>query len=553
MLRVRLALVVAISLCFVFVLGFTLYWGSHKIALYSSRSQSAYEAFDRYQQLYREAYRYFKQRMDLLLVDRQGTAADVEMSRQRLHDALERLRKAAATDIDGAGDSGSEAWQGRQSELDSIARLSASLEVGVHRFDQVDRLRHEGRRDAALLLLSEVLEEDIDRKFDPLIDDAIDRERERALVAKERLMGLVGLSSWISISTALISVIFSIAAGVLLFRSIRKPIEALMRGTDEIAAGNLMYRIAVDSRDEFGYLAKHFNQMAQELEVQRRKLGEARAVLEQKVAERTLELNHLNGELQRLDHARRQFFADISHELRTPITVIRGEAEVTLRGRNKDAEEYKESLQRVLDLSLQLGKLVNDLLFLARAETAHMQFEWETLDLAELVVNTAEDIRVLAQDKSIEVALNVAEAPMWVRGDKQRLRQVIFILGDNACRYSSAGGRIAIDLAADGGEATLRVNDRGIGIPAQDLELIFDRYYRSLNARRSSDDGTGLGLPVAKAIVSAHGGEISADSAETCGTTFAVTLPLIKRNEDVLEAGADAFDGAPEYARESAA
>jgi two-component system OmpR family sensor kinase len=551
MLRIRLALVVAISLCFVFLLGFTLYWGSHKIVLYSSRSQSAYEAFDRYQQLYREAYRYFKQRMDLLLVDQQGTVADVEMSRQRLHDAVERLRKAAATNLDAADDI--EAWQTRQSELDSIARLSASLEAGMHRFDQVDRLRQEGRREEALLLLSEVLEEDIDRKFDPLIDGAITRERERALVARERLMGLVGLSSWISISTALISVVFSIAAGAMLFRSIRRPIEALMRGTDEIAAGNLPYRIPIDSRDEFGYLAKHFNQMAQELEIQRRKLSEAHAALEHKVAERTLELNHLNGELQRLDHARRQFFADISHELRTPITVIRGEAEVTLRGKNKDAEEYKESLQRVLELSLQLGKLVNDLLFLARAETAHMQFEWETLDLAELVINAAEDIRVLAQDKSIAVTLNVSGAPVWVRGDKQRLRQVIFILGDNACRYSNAGSRIVIDMEADGAEAVLRVNDHGIGIPAHDLELIFDRYYRSTNARRSSDDGTGLGLPVAKAIVAAHGGQISADSREGAGTTFAVTLPQVKLNENALDANADDFDVLREYARESAA
>lgn len=547
MLRVRLALVVAVSLCFVFVLGFTLYWGAHKIALYSSRSQAAYEAFDRYQQLYREAYRYFKQRMDLLLVDQQGTAADVEMSRQRLHDAVERLRKAAATDLDAASDI--EVWQTRQSELDSIARLSASLEAGMNRFDQVDRLRQEGRREAALLLLSEVLEEDIDRKFDPLIDDAINRERERALVARERLMGLIGLSSWISISTAIVSVVFSIAAGAMLFRSIRRPIEALMRGTDEIAAGNLPYRIPIDSRDEFGYLAKHFNQMAQELEVQQRKLGEARTVLEQKVAERTLELNHLNGELQRMDHARRQFFADISHELRTPITVIRGEAEVTLRGRNKDAEEYKESLQRILELSLQLGKLVNDLLFLARAETANLQFEWETLDLVELVVNAAEDIRVLAQEKSIEVTLNVTDTPVWVRGDKQRLRQIIFVLGDNACRYSHAGGRIIIDLEGGGTEALLRVTDHGIGIPAQDLKMIFDRYYRSTNARRSSDDGTGLGLPVAKAIVAAHGGEISADSSEEAGTTFAVTLPQVDLKDSAVDASADDFD----YVRESAA
>ena len=527
MLRIRLALVISISLGFVFFLGFALYWGSAKVALYFHRSQMAYEAFDRYEELSQEAYRHFKQRMDLLLVDSEASAADVELSRKRLDDAIERLMNTTAKETDAVVDA--EDRQGQQKEPERVARLTDFLKAGMYRFDEVERLRQEGKRDAALLLLSKVLEDDIDRKFEPLIDAAINGEREQALMARERLFTLVDQLRWVAVMAAFIAALFSITAGTLLFRSIKKPIEALMRGTDEIAEGNLVYRIAIDSHDEFGYLAKHFNQMAQELELQQEKLREARTVLQQKVAERTLELHQLNSELRRLDQARREFFADISHELRTPITVIRGEAEVTLRGRDRDAEEYKDALQRIIELSMQLGKLVNDLLFLARAETANLQFEWETLDLTELVSGAAEDMRVLAQEKSISVTLDAPAVPVLVRGDKQRLKQVLFILGDNACRYSTAGGQIEIALQVNDADASLSISDQGIGIPPQELEIIFDRYYRSSNARRSGADGTGLGLPVAKSIVKAHGGQIAAASAENAGTTFTVTLPQLQQ------------------------
>ncbi|MDD1612098.1 MAG: HAMP domain-containing histidine kinase, partial [Methylococcaceae bacterium] len=271
----------------------------------------------------------------------------------------------------------------------------------------------------------------------------------------------------------------------------------------------------------------HFNQMAQELQGQQDKLREGRAMLEKRVAERTFELNRLNEELKSMDNARREFLADISHELRTPITVIRGEAEVTLRGQERDADEYKDALQRIVELSMQLGKYVNDLMFLARTETANLQFEWENMDLSQLVASVVEDFQVMAKEKSISVALDAPTGPMRVRGDKQRLRQVLFILGDNACRYSDPGGRITAALRINGNEACFSLTDQGIGIPSQDLERIFDRHFRSQNALRSREDGTGLGLPMAKSILAAHGGSIKVTSEEDSGSTFTVTLPLL--------------------------
>ncbi len=527
MFRVRLAAVIAVSFCFVLFLGMTLHWGSSRVALYFHRSQSAYEAFDHYQRLSQEAFRHFKQRMDRLITDSPTAETGVEVSKKRLYEAMEALRNNAVKETDAENP---ETWRTKPVELERVARFTAFLEASEYRFDEVEHLRQQGNREQAVRMLSKFSEEEIDGKFQPLIDAAIGSERERARKAKEELGALVDRLRWIAILASSLEGLFSLVAVTLLVRGVKKPIETLMQGTDEIAAGNLSYRISLDTRDEFGYLAVHLNQMAQELELQQQKLREGRAVLEKKVAERTHELHQLNGELQRMDAARREFLADISHELRTPITVIRGEAEVTLRGRDRKAEEYKDALQRIVELSMQLGKYVADLLFLARAETTNLQFEWDSLDLSELVSSAVEDIQVMAQENSIAVALPAV--PVWVRGDKQRLRQALFILGDNACRYSNPGGQITIALRADGKDALFSLSDQGIGIPAQDLELIFDRYYRSQNARRSRDDGTGLGLPMARSILKAHGGKISVSSTEGVGTTFTVTLPLASLEQD---------------------
>jgi len=305
-----------------------------------------------------------------------------------------------------------------------------------------------------------------------------------------------------------------------------------MRGTNEIASGNLNYRITLHSHDEFSYLASHFNKMAFELALQQEKLREGREELENRVVERTQELQQLNEALKRMDVERRQFLADISHELRTPITVIQGDAEVTLRGKDRDPEEYKDTLHRIVELSMQLGKYVNDLLLLTRLETANLQFEWDNVNLTELITCSAEDIKVMAAEKTITVALDAPTKTAWVNADKQRLRQVLFILGDNACRYSKPGGHINIALWLDDNSAYFSIADQGIGIPPQDLEHIFDRHFRSQNARISRHDGSGLGLALARSIIRAHNGWIDVVSTENTGSTFTITLPLISDTEN---------------------
>jgi two-component system OmpR family sensor kinase len=530
MFRFRLAIVIIVSFGFVLFLGIALYWGANQVARHFQRSQTAYEAFDHYERLSQEAYRHFKQRMDGLITASSDAEAGMEPSKHRLYEAMQELRNMAikSKDTESRADDG----PAQPAELERVAHFTAFLDASEYRFDEVERLRRQGKLEMAMQALAKFSEEEIDGKFQPLIDAAIAAEREKAGKAKQELEDLMAQWRWIAILVSLAAAMFSLTSGFLLFRGVRKPIEALMKGTGEIASGHLDYRITLDTRDEFAYLARHFNQMAQELEAQQNKLREGRAVLEKRVAERTFELNRLNEELKSMDRARREFLADISHELRTPITVIRGEAEVTLRGHERNADEYKDALQRIVELSMQLGKYVNDLIFLARTETANLQFEWDNLDLSELVASAVEDFQVMAEEKSISVALAAPPEPVRVRGDKQRLRQVLFILGDNACRYSNPGGRIEVTLQTGKSEASFSLTDQGIGIPEQDLEQIFNRHFRSRNALHSRQDGTGLGLPMAKSIIKAHGGRILVTSTENSGSTFTVTLPLISAGPD---------------------
>lgn len=529
MFRFRLALIIAASFGFVLFLGAIMYWGSNQVAKHFEHSQSAYDAFECYERLSQEAYRYFKQQIDRLITPVSDTKEGVESSKRRLHEAMQRLREQVVKnpiyDLEN---------QNQAAELERVANLTAFLDASDYRFNELERLRTKGNRETVLKALYQFSGEEIDTKFQPLIDAAIQEERQKAARAKQELENLVNQLRWTAIWASVIAILFGSSSGILLLRRVKKPMESLMKGTNEIASGNLSYRIPLESRDEFSYLASHFNKMAFELELQQEKLRESRDELENRVIERTFELHRANEELRRMDTERREFLADISHELRTPITVIQGEAEVTLRGTDRTPEEYKDTLHRIIELSMQLGKYVNDLLFLARIETANLQFEWDDVNLTDLVRSSVEDFKVMAEENAITVTFNAPTSAIWIQGDKQRLRQVLFILGDNACRYSKPGGQIDIELWLDEKEVHFSLKDQGIGIPPNDLERIFERHFRSSNARQIRGDGSGLGLPLAKSIIKAHGGRITVESTENLGSTFIVTLPYMTGIEDTF-------------------
>jgi signal transduction histidine kinase len=254
-------------------------------------------------------------------------------------------------------------------------------------------------------------------------------------------------------------------------------------------------------------------------------LQDAHANLENLVDERTEELRRANESLRKIDETRRGFFADISHELRTPLTVIRGEGEIALRGKNKTVPEYKRSIDRIVEQAKHLSLLVNDLLFIARQGAGAARLNLQPIDLGDLLEKVCGDAKVIADGKSVDIALANGPAHEVVRGDPARLRQLFLVLLDNAVRYSKSEGSVTVEIGRSNGEVTVRVSDRGIGIPPEELDGIFERFRRGGHAASMNEEGLGLGLPVAKAIVEAHRGRIVMQSEVGEGTTVTVALP----------------------------
>jgi len=235
----------------------------------------------------------------------------------------------------------------------------------------------------------------------------------------------------------------------------------------------------------------------------------------------------LNEMLERLDtsfHQIRQFSADASHELQTPLTVLKGEIEVALRN-PRTPEEYQRILKSALEEIDRVARLVEGLLLLARADAGVLRMDLQPADLAQLVEDVYAQVKVLAETRNISLFLGGME-PLSIQGDYERLRRVLLNLVDNAIKYTPSWGRVTISLQREGEWASLQVTDTGIGLSPEDRERIFQRFYRSAEARSRSEGGAGLGLCIARSIVEAHGGKIQTKSSPGLGSTFTVLLPL---------------------------
>lgn len=352
--------------------------------------------------------------------------------------------------------------------------------------------------------------------------------RERA--AADRSLSLVrGLAFGATLTLALASAVFAIY----FTGALRRPLDELRTGAEALQRGDVGHRIPDLGSDEFAQLARTMNALADEIERHRRRETEARVRLEGVVQARTAELQQALHTVQLIDARRRQLFADISHELRTPTTAIRGEAEITLRGRDKPLPEYKAALAQIAEASRHLGGVIDDLLAIARSDLDTLSLRRELVEVDTVLGEALAQARALARERGIEVECSgdPAGARIQVAGDPQRLRQTFMILFDNAVSYSNPGGTIAVRTGVatspDDGAArwTLEVRDEGIGIPSEDLPRVFERHFRSDRARAHRPDGSGLGLHLAQALVRAHGGDISIASAPAEGTTIRLQLP----------------------------
>jgi heavy metal sensor kinase len=239
----------------------------------------------------------------------------------------------------------------------------------------------------------------------------------------------------------------------------------------------------------------------------------------------------LNRMIARLDESFqyiRRFTADASHELRTPLTVLRGELEAIAQ-RSRLDDESRGAVVSSLEETERLARIVESLLAISRLDAGEAQMERARFDLAELAATTTEQMRLLAEDKSVRLECR-AEGRVEIVGDRARLKQVVVNMVDNAIKYTPEGGAVAVVVSANDGSAVMLVEDNGVGVPADALPHLFERFYRVDKARSRQMGGVGLGLAIVKSIVSAHGGQVKVESGEGKGSRFFVELPLLKDN-----------------------
>jgi heavy metal sensor kinase len=283
------------------------------------------------------------------------------------------------------------------------------------------------------------------------------------------------------------------AGGYLLARRALVPVERLGMKAEIITQHNLSERLPItDTGDELERLS--------------------------------IALNHMITRLEDAFSNSKRFVADASHELRTPLTVIQGELENLAADQGIPAE-LRDRIGGTLEDVERLGKIVQKLFALSRLDAGEAQEEWIRLDLAALVGATSDQMLLLAEDKNITVTRD-AENAVFVMGDRARLKQVVVNLLDNAVKYTPPGGSVHLKVHESSGRGVLEVTDTGIGIPAEAIPLVFERFFRVNRDRSLEEHGAGLGLAIVRSICVAHGGTVDVESAVGSGSRFAVTLPL---------------------------
>lgn len=317
------------------------------------------------------------------------------------------------------------------------------------------------------------------------------RTMERYLHQIYVYLGIAGLAAFL---VALLLVLW-------LTRYLVKPLTEMETAATAIAQGDYRQQVTVKSTDEVGRLGQAINSLARDLEA------------------------YINR-VDKLEKLRRDFAANVSHELRTPLTIIRGYDEALLADENIKPEDRREYCQLLHEETLRLEQLINDLLDLSRLQgTKPANMELEPLPLNELAASLIHKLKQQAQQKGIELEMKAGNPEPCIKGNGNRMLQVLLIFLDNALKYTPAGGKVLLITNMTKGVAKICIADTGRGIPSEDLPYVWERFYKVDKSHSRDDCGTGLGLAIAREILFLHRADVKLESKEGQGTKVTISFP----------------------------
>jgi len=325
---------------------------------------------------------------------------------------------------------------------------------------------------------------------------------------KDALQSLNSELFKIVLQALVVGFIIALPLSMLLAKTMTTPIQSLTLAAERLASGDFSRKPKNDARDEIGVLTRTFNDMAGQLET-------------------TLDNQR------RSEQMRREFVANVSHELRTPITSIRSYAETLVDSDSMPEDMEKGFLRVILNESDRMKNIVQDLLTLSRFDAGSYEFSFQRFSFEDSVREVHNAMLLEAKNHHHQFTLSFKSEIPRIMGDSTRVEQVLMNMISNAIKYTADGGRIRVTAGSENGIVWASVRDNGVGIPAADVDRVFERFYRVDKARSRESGGTGLGLSIALEIVSRHNGKLDIQSRRGSGTTITLVLPIDGPKETV--------------------
>jgi signal transduction histidine kinase len=497
-----------LMLAAVFGSGALTLWHSRQSRHWDTRIALAQVSYAEHLALQSNIYQLFKQHGDALLFgDRDGGALESDL-RSRIDANLAAIRSATGREIELVGEE-------EIPELDHLARIEskvATLTAALGDLSRTGDLDAELRQRGTLI---ELLDSEIDGKLALLIGDALQEERaevDATLAAAEAFRRRVEATVSALMAAA---IILGVAAGLIHRRLIVSPILSLAARVEAFRAGRQRSAGPSGGASEIRQLGRVLDDMMVALDRRELSNQEQTEQLEQAVQARTAELSRVLTQVEQSEASRRQMMADVSHELRTPLTIIQGEADVSLRGQAKSPDVYRESLSRIRETARLANHVVDDLMLIARQESGKLRLDLREVDLCAILRDT-----VALLPRAAIVGPQPAQA--LATADPVRIRQCLLALLQNAVRYGGSSIWTRVEPVEAG--YALIVEDDGPGMSDAEKAQAFDRFFRGSNAARPEIVGTGLGLPIVRAIALAHGGSVTLDDREGGGLRVVMVL-----------------------------
>lgn len=460
------------------------------------------------------SYRLFKQLTDEVIFDQNANQSNVRNKEKRIKQTLATIKVFA---LDQRTALGENVTKGSLKDIDDIEQL---IEKIIKEFEDILKTKSStplNEQDRLRFLL----ENTIDNQFREKISTAVTRQGRVVVAINSKIETITTSMLWFTVGLGSLSLLVILYGCYWLFIQLYQPLILIKNATNAIASGDYNKPITEKLDDEFQAIAFSINQLAIQLKEHVSMEDSSRERLKLEVEKQTSELTKVNLELTKIDARRRQFISDVSHELRTPLTIIRGEAQVTLRMHAANELDYKTALNSVFEQAVNLSRLVDDLLFLTRAEMNQILIDVVETNIKSLVETEVSKWKRLNPNRGINLINRLDANENNLKVDPSRIQQVLSILIDNSIKYSHIGQPIDVTMSEDESKFMITVKDKGKGISATQIENIFERFVRF----SKHGEGLGLGLPIAKAIIEAHGGDVNVESTQNEGSIFSITLP----------------------------